>query len=185
MNKFWLYIWRLNPAHNWHLQVLDKMISENDDSMLLLGTPLQKSPEKNPLSFEERKDILRKIFSEKTLKIIQKNDNPKSDLWWIFDIYKKIIENFWTDIDEINFYYWAEDDSALLALKENLENFCPFNINFIKVDREQTFVEANWQKLELSATNFRKYLREGNFEIAKKFTDERIFPEIKKYFLKK
>lgn len=181
MKKLWLYIWRLNPTHNWHLTILEKMISENKENLLLLGTPLQKNSEKNPLSFEERKEILRKIFSEDILKIIRKDDNPKSNLGWVVEIYRIIKEKF-GDVDEVNFYYWASEDMAFSVLQENLWEFCPFKINFIKIDREETFVEINWEKLELSATNFRKYLREWDFETAKKFTDKKIFEEIKKYF---
>ena len=62
------------------------------------------------------------------------------------------------------------------------EEFFVHKINYVKIDREETFVEYNWQKMELSATNFRKYLRNWQDEIAKNFTDERIFNEIKKYF---
>lgn len=181
MNQVWLYIWRLNPPHNWHLNILDKLTKENDDSILMLWTPLEKEPNKNPLSFEEREDILRKIYSERVLKIIEKKDNPKSNLGWVLDIYRKVDENF-PEAEKINFYYWADDDSAFTVLKENLEYFYCYDINFIKIDRNETFVECDWQKLELSATNFRKYLREWNLDIAIKFTDEKIFDEIKKHF---
>lgn len=157
------------------------MTSENENSLLLLWTPLEKSPDKNPLTFEQRFQILRKIFPENILKIVEKKDNPKSDLAWVFDIYIKVLEKF-PKAEEIDFYYWAEDDSAYSALKENLQEFCPFKINFIKNDRQETFVEHNWEKLELSATNFRKYLRDWDFETAKKFVDEEVFEEIKAHF---
>lgn len=176
-----LFIWRLNPAHFWHLEIINKALSENEKTLLLLWSPLEKEPEKNPLSFSERKEILEILYKEnENLKILEILDD-KSDFVWSIHIYKRICDNFY-NFSEINFYYWSEDDSAYKCIKQFEEYFFRVKINFIKLDRKETFVEANWQKLELSATNFRKYLREGNFEIAKKFTDERIFEEIKKYF---
>lgn len=176
-----LFIWRLNPCHNWHIEIIKKALAENEKVLLLLWSPLEKEPEKNPLTFSERKEILEKLFEwEENLKILEILDD-KSDFIWTIHIYKRICDNFY-NFKDINFYYWTEEDSAYKCIKEFEEYFFRLKINFVKVDRKQTFVENNWEKLELSATNFRKYLREWNFEIAKKFTDERIFEEIKKYF---
>lgn len=176
-----LFIWRLNPCHNWHLEVIKKALLENEKVLLLLWSPLEKEPEKNPLSFEERKKILKKIFwNNENLKILEILDD-KSDFIWTIHIYKRICDNFY-NFKDIKFYYWTEEDSAYKCIKFFEEYFFRLKINFIKVDRKQTFIEHNWQKLELSATNFRKYLREGNFEIAKKFTNEKLFEEIKSYF---
>lgn len=176
-----LFIWRLNPAHFWHLEIIKKALSENEKTLLLLWTPLEKEPEKNPLDFKQRKEILDVLFwKNENIKILELLDD-KSDFVWTIHIYKRICDNFY-NFKEINFYYWSEDDSAYKCVKQFEEYFFRVKINFIKLDRKETFVEVNWQKLELSATNFRKYLREGNFEIAKKFTDERIFEKIKKSF---
>lgn len=175
----WLYIGRLNPAHKGHLEVIKKAISENVNNILFLWSPIEKEPEKNPLDFEQRKNILRKIFKEENLKIFEIVDD-QSNLAWILKIYRKIFMTF-PDAKELNFYYGSDEDSAFNVLKE-YEEFFAHKINYIKIDREQTFIEYNLQKLELSATNFRKYLRNWQDEIAKNFTDERIFTEIKKYF---
>lgn len=175
-----LFIWRLNPMHSWHLKIIEKALSENEKVLLLLWTPLQKDIEKNPLNFVERKEILEKYFSNENLKILELVDD-RSDFVWTIHVYKRICDNF-INYRKINFYYWSEEDSAYRCLKQFEEYFFRVSINFIKIDRNKTFVDYNWQKLELSATNFRKYLREWNFEIAKKITDEKIFDEIKKYF---
>lgn len=176
-----LFIWRLNPAHNWHLEILKKALAENEKVLLLLWTPLKLEPEKNPLTFLQRKSILEKYFeNEENLKILEILDD-KSDFVWTIHIYKRICDNFY-NFENINFYYWSEEDSAYKCVKQFEEYFFRLKINFRKVDRKETFVENNWEKIELSATNFRKYLRAWDFETAKKFVDKEIFEEIKKYF---
>lgn len=176
-----LFIWRLNPPHFWHLKTIEKALDENEKFLLLLWTPLKKDLEKNPLNFVERKKILEKIYKKnEKIKILEILDD-KSDFIWTIHIYKRICDNFY-NFEKVNFYYWSEYDSAYKCIKQFEKYFFNVKINFIKIEREESFVENNWEKLELSATNFRKYLREWDFETAKKFTDERIFEEIKKYF---
>ena len=59
-----LIIGRMNPPHNGHLWTIKKALSENQKVLLLLWTPQKRDLEKNPLTFEQRKNLLEKCFKE-------------------------------------------------------------------------------------------------------------------------
>lgn len=199
MSKIWLFIWRLNPPHIWHINTIKKLLLENDISFVFLWT-WKKLDEKNPLNFEKRKKLLEKLFRENIWKklFIEEIVDEESDENW----YKKILEkislreesfnplkekdilsiekNILSQKDKINFYAWDFDqDSAYKVFKKFWKN----KFNFIENSRKESFLNIDWKKIMISSTNFRKYLRDKKFETAKKFTDEIIFWEIKKYFL--
>ncbi len=185
-----LIIGRMNPPHNGHLWTIKKALSENQKVLLLLWTPQKRDLEKNPLTFEQRKNLLEKCFKEEInetkLRIFEIIDSD-SDFVWADNVYKFVSNNYplWTDYPwarDVNFYFWESADSALNCIKENQKYFIDYNFNYVENPRAWTFVEHNWEKIDLSATNFRKALRSGDEELARKFTDPRIFYEIKTHF---
>ncbi|MBF0913816.1 adenylyltransferase/cytidyltransferase family protein [Candidatus Gracilibacteria bacterium] len=185
-----LIIGRMNPPHNGHLGTIKKALSENQKVLLLLGTPQKRDLEKNPLTFEQRKNLLEKCFKEEInetkLRIFEIIDSD-SDFVWTDNVYKFVSNNYPLGTDypwarDVNFYFGESADSALNCIKENQKYFIDYNFNYIENPRAGTFVEHNGEKIDLSATNFRKALRSGDEELARKFTDPRIFYEIKTHF---
>lgn len=174
--SLWLFIGRLNPPHNWHIKIIEKSLKENEKTLVLLWTSLEKN-EKDPLDFEQRKNLLLKYFKDnENLKILEIEDSP-SDLIWSLHVYKRICDNFY-NFRDINFYAWDFwNDSAYKVIKKYKDNFFRIKLNFIEFSRENSFVEG---KIELSATNFRKALKDKNYSLAEKFTQKEIFEEIKK-----
>lgn len=179
--KLWLFIGRLNPAHIWHLSIIDNIIKQNDFVLILIWTQKNRD-ENNPLDFKQIKSILSKkyLFNNK-LKIVELKDDS-SDLVWLFSIHKILYENFpW--FNDINFYGWDfKNDSAYNVISKN-QNYLPnYNINFIENSRNNSFIEFDEKKYDISATNLRKALKEWNIKLASKFCDEKMFDEVVKYF---
>ncbi len=174
-----LFIGRLNPPHIWHIQIIKRALKENKKVLLLLWTPFE-TDEKNPLNFYSRKNLLQKIFKEKNLYFLELNDT-NSDLVWIQNIIKILKKDF-EEFEKINFYLWDfENDSAIKVFKEFEEELKYHKIEYILNSRENSFIHFESEKYFISATNMRKALKNKNYELASKFSDNRIFEEIRKY----
>lgn len=177
-----LYIGRLNPPHIWHIGIIEKALKENQKTIILLWSHTFQD-EKNPLNFEQRKNILKKKFWNNKKLIILELIDDESDLVWIYAIYKYLYEK-WDNIKNINFYVGdMQNDSAYLVLKENEKILSDYNINYINIYREKSYIKYKWEKYDISATNLRKALRDKNYDLATMFCDKEIFEEIKKYFI--
>ncbi len=175
--SLWLFIWRLNPPHNWHFQTIEKSLKNDDNTLVLLWSP-RKNDEKNPYSFEKRKYILEKYFkNKKNLKILEIKDIP-SDLSWSLEIYKLICDNFPRE-KIINFYGWDfENDSAYKVINHYKKFFFKYSLNFIENSRKNSFVEHNSEKIEISATNLRKALKDKDNNLTNKLTKKEVLNEL-------
>ena len=182
-----LFIGRLNPPHIGHISIINKALKENDEVLILLWTPLEKN-KKDPLDFNIRKKLLEIIFvKDDNLKIIELLDN-KSDLIWIKNISKIIDENYKIkesikSQNNINFY-WGDfkNDSAYIAFEEYNNELTKYNINYIESSRNNSFIEYEWKKYNISATNLREALKNKDYKLAKTFCDIKIFDLIKETF---
>ena len=62
-----LFIGRMNPPHNWHINTIEKAILENEKVLILLWSPIIEDKDNNPFTFLERKNLLKKWWkSENT-----------------------------------------------------------------------------------------------------------------------
>lgn len=176
-----LFIGRLNPPHIWHLWIIDKALLENDKVLLLIWIS-NKIDLDNPLTFEERRELLEYKYKWiNNLVILPLEDTP-TDEEWVKKILKILDKNF-TWIKEINFYWWDfENDSAFRAIKEYENIIDSYNINYIEVFREKSYIEYNGDKYLVSSTNLRKALREWNFWLAEQFMDNYLKDKIISYF---
>jgi hypothetical protein len=82
---------------------------------------------------------LEKKFAEKI--VVKELVDTKSDLLWVYNIYKLIYENSF-GIRKINFYGGDfKKDSAYLVVKKYEEKILGFNINYIENTRKDSFTE--------------------------------------------
>jgi len=174
-----LFIGRLNPPHIWHIKTIEKALIENDKVIVLLGTPIFNNKD-NPLSFADRKNILKSKFKDRI--IILEIIDTRSDILWVYNIYKLIYEN-WFWIKDINLYWWDfKNDSAYLVLKKHEDKLINFNINYIENSRSESYVQYNGNDYQVSATNLRNALNDKNYDLVKKFCDKDTFEIIKSNF---
>jgi len=176
--NLWLFIGRLNPPHIWHTWIIRKALSENDKVLVLLWTPLIPD-DNNPFDFNFRKKLILKVFSENNLNILELKDHS-SDLVWIKNIIQ-IIESNYKEFNNITFYAWDfENDSAYNVIKEFEAEFNKYNIEYVLRSRKDSFINYEWKKHEISATNVRNALNDWNLELVEKFCDKEIFEELLK-----
>ncbi len=177
----WLFIGRLNPPHIWHIAIIDKALLDNEKVIVLIWSK-DFVGEHNPLNFSEIKELLLEKYSDNSkLQFIELKDN-KSDLVWIYYIYRIIFEN-WNNIKYINLYWWDfKNDSAYNTIKKYENHFNNFSFNYIEQSRENSFVNHNWQKIDISATNLRQALRDKDYDLVKMLCNEKMIEKIKNYF---
>jgi nicotinamide mononucleotide adenylyltransferase len=175
-----LFIGRLNPPHIWHTWIIRRALNENDKVLILLWTPLIPD-DNNPFDFDFRKKLLKKIFNEDNLNLIELLDD-KSDLIWVKNTHNIINKNY-TNIININLYLWDfENDSTYNVIKEYEKEFENYNIEYILESRRNSFVNYDWKKYKISATTLRKALKNWNIELVKQLCDKEIFEFIKNKF---
>ena len=178
MKKLWLFIGRMNPPHKWHIAVIKKALSENDEVLILLWdnwiTDIS-----NPLTFEQRKKLLQTYFWENTKLEVNIIKDTKTDSQWVQSIADKI-QKFWSI--ELNIYWWDfQNDSAIIAIQQ-YELLLWQNVNYIPVDRFLETIEYNWEEFHISATNLRNALRNWDREFVEKICNEELVGEILELF---
>jgi hypothetical protein len=164
----------MNPPHKWHIAVIEKALSENEEVLILLWDNWTIN-ESNPLSFEQREWLLNKYFWENSNLSISIIKDTKTDLEWVQDIASSI-QDFWNI--ELNIYWWDfENDSAILAMKQ-YEILLWEKVNYIPVDRFLETIIYKGEEFHISATNLRNALRNWNREFVEKFCNEELIEEI-------
>lgn len=58
------FIGRFQPFHQGHRNVVDEYQNEYDDLCIVIGSAGEKDTEDNPLSFEERKEVIHECFPD-------------------------------------------------------------------------------------------------------------------------
>lgn len=179
----WLFIGRLNPPHIWHIAIIDKALLDNEKVIILIWTKEDKD-QNNPLTFLEIKEILLlKYKDNKKLEILELRDD-RSDLVWIYNIYKILFEN-WNKIKDINLYGWDfKNDSAYNTIKKYESHFNNFKFKYIENPRENSFIEYDWKEYSVSSTNLRKALKDWNIKLASKFCEQKMFEKIINFYKK-
>jgi len=170
--KIWIFIGRLNPPHLWHISVIEKALQENDYTMLFLWS-INICNDKNPFSFEQRKEMLKLYFDDKI--IIEGLDDFSSDLTWINNLKNKISKHF--DIKNIflNIYGGElEQDYAIKVIKQFENEFC-CDLNFIEIWRKTLSINYKWEKYFISSTKIREALKYDNYDLVKEMMNKKIF----------
>lgn len=81
------YIGRFQPLHQGHYRVIQKYSSEFDDFLVVIGSSDKKKEQENPLSTQERIEIIENCFQD--LEIMVKKDQPEKDQEWGQKLEKK------------------------------------------------------------------------------------------------
>lgn len=169
-------IGRMNPPHIGHLRVIRQALRENNNLVIFLGSANVVN-EKNPFDFEVRWKFLEAVFSEeiKSGKLIL---SYLDDCWDDGDWTENLWEKLKTLVPEfawiLNFYGWDfKEDRAINAIRDYEIRLNIENVNYIQVERDH-FTLPNG--LDISATNLRNALNSWDFELAKKFMDDKIAP---------
>jgi bifunctional NMN adenylyltransferase/nudix hydrolase len=111
-----VFIGRFQPLHNAHVATLKKAYSLADQVLIVIGSAGEPSTFKNPLSAEQREDILIYAMAdidipEQNYKIIHQEDCLYSDLKWFTEIQDKITKHT-KPTDNIGIIGFEKDSSS-------------------------------------------------------------------------
>lgn len=174
--KVWVFIWRLNPPHLWHLNTIKKSLEQDDKTIVILGSA-NIVDENNPFLVEERKELIEINFKKEAI-IIDFLDDTESDLDWTLNI-KDIIFKHEKNITELSFYGWDfENDYAIQVLKQFEIELWFNNINFIEYNRKTLYFEHYWKKNYYSSTLVRESMNKKDKEILGKLLSPIVYKKI-------
>jgi len=174
-SSLWMMIWRMNPPHIWHINVIKRILEETDRVILFLWSA-NVQDYRNPFSYEERKYFIEHYFSEE-LKESKLIVEWLDDVWnfekWVWILWNKIQSTFPDFEWYLNIYWWDfQEDMALQAISEYVNKLPvePSKMIFTEVSRDSLLID--WE--EVSATNLRKALLEDNYELIYKLVPKKI-----------
>lgn len=74
-----VYLGRFQPLHIGHKKVIERYMDKFEDFILVIGSANKSRTDDNPLTAEEREEIIRECFPD--LKILHKDDHEDDELW--------------------------------------------------------------------------------------------------------
>ena len=132
---------RGQPLHNGHISLINLMLEECSNPNIVLGSIQESRTERNPFTFEERKQMIQNIYKDK-INIYGVEDMLNNNELWLKTVFSKIK-------NKIDVYYCGDNDNG------------KFFKNDIKIIRK---LDRNKQKenLKISGTEIRKMIKENN-----------------------
>jgi bifunctional NMN adenylyltransferase/nudix hydrolase len=138
--NFLTFIGRFSPFHAGHYDVVKKALDKSEKVIIIVGSANRPRTAKNPLSFEERRQIIASAFPETDLArivIMPCNDYAYSDIRWetqIQSIVNTVVHSTWrAGPTKIGIIGHSKDHSSYYLKKfpqwDLLEVPCQYNIN--------------------------------------------------------
>lgn len=162
-----VFIGRMAPLHNAHVENIKTALSLGDKVLVLLGSANAPRDEKNPFTNDQRIEMLRLAFPDQTnfdtladsLLIETMNDQPSNDLWAA-----AVQSRANLVLASLNVEHPVK--IAIVGHKKDESSFYldlfP-NWDFIETGAK-TFKNEEDQDEELAATKIRSYMFEGEFD---------------------
>lgn len=80
LKDYGVFIGRCQPFHLGHQAVVNEIMLSGRKPIMILGS-INKHDEKNPLTFEERKALIQKVFCKEEVIVLGLPDNTSCDAW--------------------------------------------------------------------------------------------------------
>ncbi len=178
--KYGLILGRFMPLHYGHQHIVNEVLLDGLTPLILLGDDDGANPKRNPLSFEQRKELFKLIYPNTELIILPIHDrNNWTD--WFDDVGHTVIGNSGRRVEEVILYYNNKEqdryDHFEAYGKEYTNDFYTQIFKDNDVDTKQVeFVERNDITINADATNIRK-----DIEAYKHLLDARIYHKLKEW----
>ncbi len=178
MNDYGLIIGRFQPFHYGHQHIVNEVLLDGKIPLIVLGDDSGRNTKRNPLSFEQRKELITLIYPNCEILFIKISDNPN---WgsWFETIEKGITFNGKIPKENITLFFNNKEvdryDHFEVSGKEYKNEFYTkiFEDNGFKLKRVE-FIERSDLRVDADATNIR-----DNFEDFKHLLDARIYLKLK------
>ena len=140
---------RLQPLHNGHKSIIDKMLLECEKITIIIGSVQESRTDKNPFNFQERYTMLKNIYGNsedwKNMEILQLNDTEDDDVW--YNSILELLKNGKFGMADV--YYCGDSVNGSFLDRGHFK--------IINVDRTKQVGNCN-----ISATEIRKMIRNGS-----------------------
>jgi nicotinamide-nucleotide adenylyltransferase len=163
MNKIGLYIGRFQPFHRGHEKIINKMLKECYLVIVGIGSAQEFNTERNPFTFEERREFITRCFYQKNIVIVPIPDiNTEIKNEWVTHVLQ-IIENTNLPVPtdyyaacEANFSWWENS-----SLRLNIEDRFDDSINATAIRHALLYDEPFMDKVPYLIYHYIRYCWEG------------------------
>ena len=174
----WIVIGRMQPVHIWHQRLIDSALREQWICLVLLWGN-DEIDAHNPYTFEQRDEMLQRLYPDSNLMIDYIRDTP-TDKQWVENMSTQILK-LWI-FDAITFYVGdREQDSAVSALQKHQEILDVPEIHFTEINRKKIKISHDNSDIAVSATAVRAALWDRDYSLVQKILPEEVY----EYLLKK
>lgn len=115
--KHGIAVMRLQPLHNGHKRLIERMQKECQNVTVLIGSAQEQRTEKNPFSFFERSTMLKNVFPY-GVSVLAIKDIGRPDLWAEYVIGKVVCRFSYLPIPDV---YYAGSSSDLELFKDSIK----------------------------------------------------------------
>ncbi|ROR40201.1 adenylyltransferase/cytidyltransferase family protein [Caminibacter pacificus] len=169
--KYGVIIGRFQPFHKGHEYVVRSIIKKGYKPIIMIGSPNVKN-EKNPLSFEKRKELIEMIFDDVIIEPLEDNENW--DIW--YEDILRIIKKHTDELEKITFFIHIKSNDKDTFIFKGKEYK---GVHYVKIFEDEGFEVINLDKFTnknqyIHATDIRK---DENY--AKEHLDEKIYKRLK------
>ena len=177
--KIGVFLARLQPIHNGHLAIIKKMLSENDECLILIGSS-DKVNERNPIPGTFRRDLLISVLGEDEttkskyddglIKIVllpdltSEEDNSHD---WGFYLYSNIVK----EIGQHCFTMYYSDGWEIVT--KWFPGFILQNSVDLKLIARNNYQEG------ISATEVRNFIKNENIDLLQNYVPQTIIENIR------
>lgn len=151
---------RFEPIHKGHQLLIDEAYKLQKDVAILICSSQESRTSQNPLSFEERKKLIEKIYPKAIIIPVPDMGIGNNERWG--DFLLSVLKKY--DCEPIFFVTGEEERRESWFRKEILKK-----MKIIKISRSQ---------IVISATELRKDIRNNNIEKIKEFMPQEIVEDI-------
>ena len=158
---------RFQPLHNGHKMIIDKMLKESKYVTIILGSCQESGTSSNPLSPEQRKNLIENIYNKKeNMKILFMNDiNCGADEWYIQ--IKKFLKDNVPQFGFPDAYYCGD------MINGSYYNKGEFNIEVIDRDLQEGYYKISATEIrdmiKNNNNNWKNYIPKENHELIEKY----------------
>lgn len=184
--KFGLFIGRCQPFHKGHQEIINEILLEGLQPIIVLGSSnIERDRQKNPLTYDQRKEIIRLVFPNTPIVFVRGLDFKDWTKWYEFTL-KEIKETFFKEFD------YNIKKSEIVLFKHNKEvDRCSFEFknkkykNTFYTDifkdegfklKQVKFVTREDIKINVNARDLRKNLKDY-----KHLLDARVYFKLKEW----
>lgn len=185
--KFGLFIGRMQPFHKGHQEIINEMLLEGLTPVIVLGSSNEdRNKLKNPLTYAQRKELIRLVFPNVPIIFVRGIDYENWDVWYnnvtqeIFNtLYKEIDYNGDIIKDMVLFSHNKEVDRTTFVFNgrkhENTFYTDIFEEQGMELKQVQ-FVKRTDVKIDANARDIR-----DNIEGMKHLLDSRVYFKLKEW----